>query len=238
MRRNDQLKLLGLLVVPAIIIGLLLDFYFREEELRRYRTMLGSSNKQEQRYGIEGLVRGCFQAGSSGELPTYFSARLYGNCSTVSNANLSEADLSRANLSGANLSGANLYRVNLSRADLSRADLSRVNLSGADLSRANLSRVNLSGANLSGADLSETDLSEVILIATDLRDTKLLSIQLLGGEGWSPLLCNVALPKAIKVDSNRDCDRIPQELQKRYPQEFKTLQDAKEYVDDLKTMQH
>ena len=50
-----------------------------------------------------------------------------------------------------------------------------------------------------------------------------------------PLLCNVALPEGFKDKDklkDRDCDRLPQELLKREPQVFQSLEKAKKYVDE------
>ena len=50
-------------------------------------------------------------------------------------------------------------------------------------------------------------------------------------------MCNVALPEGFKDKDklkNRDCDRLPQELLKRRPQRFKSLEEAKRFVDRAK----
>jgi uncharacterized protein YjbI with pentapeptide repeats len=155
----------------------------------------------------------------------------------LSKADLSKADLSEANLSGAKLHGAKLMGAKLVRADLRDADLSKADLSGADLSGAKLMGAKLHGAdlsdaNLSDADLSGADLSDANLLATDLRTTQNFNPTQLKGE--DPLLCNVALPEGFKDKDklkDRDCDRLPQELLKRYTQRFQSLEDAKKYVD-------
>ena len=180
----------------------------------------------------------------------------------LSLANLSKANLSEANftvyfhtpdikyrqflrgakLSGADLSGANLHNADLTGAKLSGADLSGVNLSdailwGGDFKRANLKNTNLSSTNLSKADFSGTDLSGVnlsdaILFGTDLRQAKSLTRQQLVAGESPPLLCNVALPKEVKINTDRDCDRLAQTFSKRYLEDFPSLEDAKQFVDD------
>nr|WP_228024757.1 pentapeptide repeat-containing protein [cf. Phormidesmis sp. LEGE 11477] len=137
----------------------------------------------------------------------------------LSGANLISADLSRANLSGANLSRSDLSGANLSRADLNGSDLSAVNLSkadlrgsdlgGADLRRAHLGfislgKANLSGVNLSGANLVKANLSEANLSGANLSGAKNI-----GRDQLLPAhLCRTCLPKGIKLDPNRDCERL------------------------------
>jgi len=169
----------------------------------------------------------------------------------LSRANLSRADLRGANLSGANLFDAKLFRLtNLFSADLSRANLfsanfrltnlfsanlSRTNLTYANLSRANLnhadfSHAKLSRANLSGAKLSRATLFGAILLRADLRDASELTQQQLEGEN-PPLLCNVTLPNEIGVVPNRDCEKMPQALLDKFPEEFENLAKAQAFVD-------
>ena len=157
-------------------------------------------------------------------------------------ANLTYADLSDASLIGANLkcaklNGANLIRADLTRADLvfanlSDADLSGANLIRADLKRADLKRANLDSANLDSANLDRADLRNAILLSVDLSQTKSLVLQQLEAKE-QPLLCKVKLPENIKVDPNRDCKEIPGLLTKRYSNQFKTLEEAQAYVDEL-----
>ncbi len=150
------------------------------------------------------------------------------------NAYLRGADLRGADLRGAGFFGAKLISVNLRSTNLSSANLLGVDLRGIDLRSANLSsaqmsRTNLSRTNLSSANLSSTDLGGAILLSSSFRDAKGLTTQQLDGEE-PPLLCNVALPKTIQIDPNRDCDKIPERLHKLYPDNFKTLDDSKAWV--------
>lgn len=175
----------------------------------------------------------------------FFEANLEG--ANLSGANLEGADLSAANLEGANLEGANLSdaelkyvnlsSTNLNSANLSKslflnADFSSANLSGADLRDTELKYVNFSRANLTDANFSSADLSEAILLVTDLSTAKNLASDQLAGEN-PPYLCKVNLPPSIQVDGNRDCEKLPQVLRDRYPERFKTLEEAKAYVDEL-----
>jgi hypothetical protein len=144
--------------------------------------------------------------------------------------NLSKANLIRADLIGADLDYADLIGANLSDADLRSADLNDANLSDANLSDANLSDANLSDANLSDADLSGANLREARLIATDLRESQNLTPEQLTGEK-QPYLCGVALPSNItNIDPNRDCDVLPQILE-RYGI---TLERAEQLIEDAR----
>ena len=136
------------------------------------------------------------------------------------------ADLREANLLGAFLQKADFREAKLQRAFLREASIQRADLQGADLQGADLQ-----GANLQEANLYEANLQEVILLSTDLHNTEGLIREALEGEK-APLLCNVALPKEILVNPNRDCDRLPQELVKRYPNQFPSIEEAKQYVDE------
>lgn len=137
--------------------------------------------------------------------------------------------------------------LDLSSSDLEKADFHRANLSGANLSLVHLrdlSGADLSGADLSGADLTDAALSEVILWCVDLSSVKGLTPKQL----FHSFLCNVLLPddilnpnrhflsEDIKPDSNRDCEKLPELLVKRYPEEYETLEKAKEFVDRLKSI--
>lgn len=180
-------------------------------------------------------------------------------------ADLSHADLSNAILSGARLSsailcdailcGATLSHTIFSRADLCCADLCYTDFKGADLNDAilcdaifshailygaNLSGADLCCADLSGADLSSANLSganlqEAILLASNLSKSKGLSRDQLTGVN-PPLLCAAKLPDGMEDLSDRDCDRLPQALMDRYPDNFKTLDEAKEYMESIQNL--
>ncbi|WP_223257487.1 pentapeptide repeat-containing protein [Phormidesmis priestleyi] len=131
------------------------------------------------------------------------------------------------------------------------AKLRGVQLSGAyrahpraDAQISSIHPRDLSGADLSGADLTDADLSEVILWCVDLSSVKGLTPKQL----FHSFLCNVLLPddvldpnrhflsEDIKPDSNRDCEKLPELLVERYPEEYETLEKAKEFVDRLKSI--
>jgi hypothetical protein len=160
---------------------------------------------------------------------------------SLQNVKVDQAFLEHIQLSGANLSwsifsdadlvAAVLSHADLSNADFRRADLAGADLAGADLAGADLSHVTLTGADLTGADLTGAAFSETIALAVDFRQAKVLTKQQLEGK-TPPLLCNVALPKGIQVNLNRDCDQMPQTLVDR--QDFNSFDEAKKYVDALR----
>ncbi|BDM83551.1 nSTAND1 domain-containing NTPase [Acaryochloris marina] len=145
------------------------------------------------------------------------------------NANLYKSILYKSNLTYANLTYANLTYAYLYNAILYKANLSNTNLSNTELSNTNLSNTNLSVADLSNADLSNADLSSAILLRTDLRKTKYLTqAQLEGNE--PPLICNSPLPQNIKINLNRDCDKVAAALHKSFPKEFPSQDEAEKYL--------
>jgi uncharacterized protein YjbI with pentapeptide repeats/flagellar basal body-associated protein FliL len=171
-------------------------------------------------------------------------------------ANLGDANLTEVNLTGANLTKvkfteANLTRANLSGADLTKANFTGANLTGANLSGAKIHYANFEGANLEGANFQGAFLVEqpadakfgeanfqgvsfqgAILFRVYLSPAhNLSSVQLTGNN--PPLLCKVALPSDIQIDGNRDCEKIFQILKDRYPEQFKTLEDAETYINEL-----
>ena len=149
---------------------------------------------------------------NSADLSVAYLNRAYLRDADLSSADLSSADLRDAVLSGADLSEADLRDAGLQGADLQGADLSEAKLSSVDLSVANLS-----SAVLRDANLNSVDLTEAILLATDLRNSQNLTPQQLSGD-YPPYLCNVALPEHITdIDSNRDCEQLPQLLSDHNP---------------------
>ncbi|MBE7384403.1 MAG: pentapeptide repeat-containing protein [Leptolyngbya sp. SIO1E4] len=147
----------------------------------------------------------------------------------LASANLASASLASAYLTGANLASANLASANLASACLYSTNLASANLASANLSSAYLYSTNFSSANLASADLYSANLDGAILLNTNFREAKNFNRQQLEGD-TPPLICNVALPSEVEVDGNRDCDRLPTVLRKRYPDAFETLEAAKAYV--------
>ncbi|NEQ52457.1 MAG: hypothetical protein F6K11_20320 [Leptolyngbya sp. SIO3F4] len=167
-------------------------------------------------------------------------------------ARLSDADLRDANLHDANLRDAKLINADLSKANLSFADLINADLSGAKLHdtdlryaviNANLSDVDLSDTDLRYADFISVDLTNtnfhkadlryVIFLATDLRATKNLTEKQLEGAS-SIYICNSLFPDGIEIagGKDRDCDKLADILHKRYPNWFKSLDAAEEFVEE------
>ena len=79
--------------------------------------------------------------------------------------NLSGMDLRYANLEGVNLAGANLTLANLEGAILISANLGNAIMNGVILEKANLYGANLSGAKLEVANLMATDLRETTIVS-------------------------------------------------------------------------
>lgn len=161
-------------------------------------------------------------------------ANLYS--ANLQESNLQSANLQKVNLESANLQEAYLVFTNLQEANLYSANLWRANLVSADLREthlwyANLQEANLSMANLQGADLYDVNLQKTVLLATNLVQAKNLYAKQLQGKS-SPLLCGTQLPENITLDPNRDCERLPAILFKRYPEQFTTLDAARVYVDN------
>ena len=150
---------------------------------------------------------------------------------------LFDANLSNANLGYADLSGASFSRANLSRAILIAANLSRADFRDADLRDADLRDADLRDADLRDADLSGVKLSDAILLRVDLSSVRpgTLTQEQLEGEK-PPLLCYVKLPHDIKVDPQRltsDRKILPEALLERYPEQFKSLEEAQAHVNKL-----
>jgi uncharacterized protein YjbI with pentapeptide repeats len=152
------------------------------------------------------------------------------NNANLKGAELVGASLNEANLNNANLSNANLYRAILDSADLSDANLIGTDLDSASLNSVNLSNANLRGANLNNAELRGTNLQDAILLTSDLSTSKFLTLDQLTASP-EPFLCNTKLPSGMEHLSNRDCDRLPQELRRRFSEQYKTLEEAKRFVE-------
>jgi len=277
-RRWNQIKTASWLIIPALVIGGIVEANLRETSVKADYARINQEGTYEEKQAVEALVKGCATQKDLQWLPSYLAERLFGNCrslfqaplakaylrsaylrsANLSYAYLRSADLSDADLSDAYLSSADLSYANLSYADLSSAylisaylrdaylrsadlrdadlisaDLRDAYLRDADLSFADLISADLRDADLSFANLSYADLRSAILLATNLQSTKNLTQNQLEGES-RPLLCNVALPKEIKINSNRDCDLLSQVLQKRYPEAFGNIEAAKKYVDEAR----
>lgn len=148
---------------------------------------------------------------------------------TLRDANLTDATLSYADLNNTNLSYADLLNTGLSNANLSNANLSNANLSNANLNSTDLSYASLRNTVLNSTNLSNANLNSAIFLGTDLRVTQNLAQKQLEGKEH-PLICNSPLPQNIKIDSNRDCDKIALAILKREQKIFSTIEEVEEYV--------
>ncbi|MBP0021070.1 MAG: pentapeptide repeat-containing protein [Cyanobacteria bacterium SBLK] len=160
------------------------------------------------------------------------------NFTLLNEANLRNTDLSNAILGNADLRNADLRDTDLSNTDFTDALLDGANLNRAKLNSANLYRTYLintyfNNANFRDTDLSLAPLNNTIFLNTDLRNTTGLTQKQLQGD-LHPFVCNSPLPKGFKIDLDRDCDRLPPVLRERYPDKFKTIEEAKEYVKEAR----
>ena len=81
------------------------------------------------------------------------------------------------------------------------------------------------------ATLNNINLNGTILLNSELNKSKGLDLVQFTGTN-PPLLCATSLPSNMKhLSGDRDCDRLPEVLQKKYPDRFKTLEKAKQYVE-------
>jgi len=153
---------------------------------------------------------------------------------TLEGANLWYADLEGANLWYANLEGANLESANLEGANLESAHLEDANLwyahlEGADLRSATLEGADLRSANLEGAVLESAHLEGAILLGANLHQTENLTAEQLAGS----YLCAMDLPPDLKLDADRDCEKLPALLVERHSW-MGTIEDVQQEIDRIR----
>lgn len=164
-------------------------------------------------------------------------------------ANLHSTNLGRIVLESASLTNANLTNANISFTNLVGAKLAGAIFHGANLSNVSLVDANLRGANFSDCVLRSVDFYKATLNNVNFNGTILLNSELNKSKGLDlvqftgtnpPLLCATSLPSNIKhLSGDRDCDRLPEVLKKKYPDRFETLEKAKQYVESAqKTRQN
>ena len=141
----------------------------------------------------------------------------------ISNAFLTDLQLPQANLFKANFRNATLLESNFRNAFLKQADFRY-----AELDFANFQDAYLRDASFHGANLTNTNFKGAILLRTNLTNTSLHTISLFGPD--APFLCKVRLPENISLDANRDCEELPQILKDRFPRNFSSLKDAREFI--------
>jgi hypothetical protein len=134
-----------------------------------------------------------------------------------------------ANLEGADLESANLKGASLRFANLEGAVLRSANLEGAVLSVANLEGAVLSVANLEGADLEDAKLEDTILLAANLHNTK----HLVADQLVSSYLCATDLPPDLKLNPDRDCEKLPTLLVERYPG-LGTIEEVRQRINGIR----
>jgi uncharacterized protein YjbI with pentapeptide repeats/energy-coupling factor transporter ATP-binding protein EcfA2 len=161
-RRFSRMTIAGIVAIPILITFTAAVPALRQAKYNQARTVIESRGVGT-REALENLTEGCQEKITLSWLPVAVTEFLFGDCASLSGADLSETSLIDANLSSADLRDVGLGEADLSGADLSNANLSNVYLSNVYLSNANLIDANLSNANLSGADLSNADLIDANL---------------------------------------------------------------------------
>lgn len=140
--RWRRMQLAATLLIPALILGIPAEYFWREESVKRdYARVESSMGDQGEKTAVLNLAGGCWATKQYSSVPAYLRERVFGNCRSLESAKLEKADLRDANLSSAILRDANLSGARLSGAKLSGAELSSTNLSGAELRGANLEKV-------------------------------------------------------------------------------------------------
>jgi hypothetical protein len=169
-RRLSRFRALGFLIIPALIGVGVLEHNIRENRVKTDLSRLDQKGTYEERAAIESLLEGCHRKTRPGgiffipeRVPRYFVEHLFGNCRSLSYADLEKANLSsiwisEADLRHANMRGANLQNTKFFKTDLRGADLRGANAQGVDFSSADLR-----GADLRGADLRDAQFSTALL---------------------------------------------------------------------------
>jgi uncharacterized protein YjbI with pentapeptide repeats len=186
------------LLVPVFVLGVPAEYFWREYAVKQDYVQIRDSNEGEQgeRAAVLDLAGGCWAQKPYPRMPAYFRERIFGNCRSLTLANLEKARLVSADLSNASLGGANLSGASLDGANLSGASLNDANLNGASLDSANLSGASLGIANLSGASLNDANLSNVILDSANLSGASLNDANLNGASLGGANLSNASLNHA------------------------------------------
>lgn len=197
---RNQTRLLWLLI-PFFLIGIMYDYYRREEVVMQYRQNLSSPNSSEQYGAILELTRGCNRIGQWNKASKFsIGERLYGNCRSLEGeAGLQKADFSGRGefrgfyMAGASLEGANfesslmtsinldsakLARVNFERANLENSIFNNADLEGANLKSSSLLYAQFISANLKSSNLSYSNLSDADFRGADLSESDLKSANL------------------------------------------------------------
>ncbi|MEM6839065.1 MAG: pentapeptide repeat-containing protein [Cyanobacteria bacterium P01_C01_bin.120] len=205
------IKLSSVLIIPVTFTYFVVEPNIRQRRVDAERAEI-RQGKKDIREAMNYMVKGCRVQRIWKQIPSWLLEPIFGGCIRLSD----NYDLHSANLSSANLNSADLRYADFSDADLRSADLRHANLGSASLGKA---------------DLRSSRLNNAILLATDLRET-LLDQDSFTQEN-SPLICNTLLPKNIDAQGgkDRDCDKLPKVLLKRYPDFLDTLEQAEMFVE-------
>ena len=187
-------QMAGLLVIPILVLGIPLEYFLREESVKRdYDRLALCSNKVRKmscQDAIMSLVRGCRWRGSSPSIQdktvyyglekaiAYPTERIFGNCRRLDQVNLRDSYLPSANLNNSFLESIDLSDSNLSGAKLRNVNLTSARLISIDLRNANLNdsflhSIDLSNSKLNGAELRKVNLDKARLINTDFTGANL-----------------------------------------------------------------
>ena len=152
------------------------EYGFRESLVMSNRDRLKSTDKQTQREAVINLVSGCYAQWFSLFLGDYIRERLFGNCRSLENTNLSNADLRGINFAGAymrwvNLDNANASGSNFSGAFLGDSNMRNMSMVNGNFERAILNRVNLKGSNLDSGNFRRADLSGGLFIHATMTNS-------------------------------------------------------------------
>ena len=241
-QRIQFLKIASVIITPILILSGLIEAQYRENNIEKDYEMLTSiSIKSVKKKAILNLIQGCPKTKKFKLQSSYLTERFFGNCRT-----LLQAQLNSTELFNSNFSHSDLYETNFIKADLYQSDFSYTNLNNSNLTSTDLRYANLSNSNLSDADFSYTDLSHAnlqfanlssvnfhqsLLLNTNLRNSKNLKIQQLSASN-KVYICNIYLPINIRINTNRDCEKMPQILHEKYP--WLSLEKAKEMIMEAK----
>jgi Pentapeptide repeats (8 copies) len=109
-QRSSRLLLAKWLVIPALVLGIPAEYFWREEMVKQDYRRIENSKGGEQTSALSRFREGCHAKGEFVWVPIYFSNRFFGNCGELRNANLSNANLNGVDLSRADLRNAKTRR--------------------------------------------------------------------------------------------------------------------------------
>jgi hypothetical protein len=154
-RQRSRLKTASWLMIPALLIGGIVEYNLREISLKNnYDRIVEQEGTPVEKEAVEDRVAGCSQQVTIHKrlawLDVYLTERLFGNCRLLTRAPLSSADLSSADLNNANLRSTDLNNA------ISDPQISITQSSDPQISITQSSDPQTSGTQTSGTQTSET----------------------------------------------------------------------------------